>query len=234
MDSKTKIPKHVAIILDGNRRFAKKLGFRVERGHELGSKKAEELLEWCREIGIKELTLYCLSLENFNRMKREFAFLMSLFKKQFEKLGKDERIHKNKVKIKFIGRLKLLPQNLQKLMNEIMDSTKRYNNYRLNFAIAYSGRAEIIDAINNIIEKIKKKEKIKKINENLFSKELYLSSEPDLLIRTAGEKRISNFLLWQSSYSELVFSEKLWPEFSKKDFLECIEEYSRRERRFGR
>jgi tritrans,polycis-undecaprenyl-diphosphate synthase [geranylgeranyl-diphosphate specific] len=226
------VPRHIGIILDGNRRFSKRLMMKPWKGHEWGAKKVEALLEWCKEFGIKELTLYCFSIENFDRPKREFDYLMDLFKREFEK---DERIHKNKIKVNFIGRLWMFPKPLQKIMNKLMKMTEKYDNYTVNFAMAYGGRAEIIDATKQISEQVKKgKLDIKDINEKVFSKNLYLDSEPDLIIRTA-ESRLSGFLLWQGSYAEIIFlPNKLWPEFEKKDFVACLREYDSRERRFGK
>jgi len=225
----------VAIVLDGNRRYSKKLGLKLFQGHDYGAKKVEKLFDWCMELGIKELTLYSFSVENFNRSKEEVNFLMNLFRKHFKKLMKDERIEKDKIKINFIGRLDLFPKDIEEQMHEIMEKTRDYDNFTVNFALGYGGRQEIVDATKKIIEKINNKElKIEDIDENTFSNNLYLNSEPDIFIRPGGEKRISNFLLWQASYSELVFLEKLWPEFTKEDLLWCIEEFKKRERRFGK
>jgi tritrans,polycis-undecaprenyl-diphosphate synthase [geranylgeranyl-diphosphate specific] len=218
---------HVGIILDGNRRFAKSLDKKPWQGHEAGAEKVEQLLEWCEEFEVNEITLYCFSIENFKRTKEEVDFLMKLFKKWFTKFGKDKRIDKNKIKIKFIGETKLLGKDIQKIINKLEEKTKDYNNYIINFAIAYGGRQEIISAIKKLFDE--KKE----INEKNFQESLWLSSEPDLIIRTGGEKRTSNFLPWQSIYSEWIFSEKLWPEFTKQDFEKAIQEFKNRERRFG-
>ena len=229
------VPKHIGIILDGNRRFAKRLMLKPWKGHEFGAKKVEKLFDWCKELGLKELTLYSFSLENFNRPKKEFDYLMNLFRQEFRKLLDDKRIDKDKIKIRFIGRLNLLPSDLQKLMKEIMEKTKKYNNYAINFALAYSGRAEIIDAVKRIVEKIEKKDLSEKdINEKNFLSELYIKDEPDLIIRTGGERRISGFLLYQGSYAELSFCDKMWPEFEKKDLITAIEDFKMRDRRFGK
>ena len=231
----TKNPTNIAIVLDGNRRYAKKLGLKAFKGHEFGIKKLEELMDWCIELGIKELTLYSFSTENFNRSKAEINFLFNLFKKQFKKLKNDRRIEENKIRINFIGRLSLFPEDLQKEMHEIMEKTKENDGFTVNFAIGYGGRTEIVDATKKIIEKINKNElKINDINEEVYSDNLYLKSEPDILIRPGGEKRISNFLLFQIAYSELFFIKKLWPEFTKEDLINIIEEYKKRERRFGK
>ena len=150
---------------------------------------------------------------------------MNLFRKQFKKLSNDKRIDKEKIRINFIGRLNKFPKDMQETMKGLMKKTESHKNFKINFAMGYSGRAEIIDAVQKI--------KGKKLNENSFKKYLYLSSEPDLLIRPGGEIRISNFLIWQSSYAELYFTKKLWPDFTKKDLKKAINNYKKRERRFG-
>lgn len=229
------IPKHVAIILDGNRRYAKKKGLPGWSGHLIGSKKVDKLLDWCKELKIREITLYTFSMENFKRSKMEINHLMNLFRKRFEKENKDKKIMKEGVRIRFIGRKYMFPKDLQKSMAELEKKTKNNKNYLFNFAMGYSGRTELVDAVKKIAEKVKKKTlKTKNINEEIIRKHLYLQDYPDLIIRTAGEKRISNFLIFQAAYSELVFVNKFWPEFSKKDFINCIKEFSQRERRFGK
>lgn len=219
---------HIGIILDGNRRFAKSLDQKPWKGHEAGAKKIEELLDWAEELDVKELTLYCFSIENFNRTKEEVEFLMSLFKKWFKKFENDERIKKNGIKIRFIGEKNLLSKDIQEIMNRIENKTKNNDNYIINFALAYGGRQEILSAIKKLI-----KEK-KEVNEKNFQGSLWLSDEPDFIIRTGGEKRTSNFLLWQSAYSEWVFFDKMWPEFTKQDLEKSIKEFRNRERRFGK
>jgi len=214
---KQKNPKHLAIILDGNRRFAKKLMLEPWRGHELGAEKIEKLLEWCKELEIRELTLYCFSLENFNRPKKEFA-----------KLKNDKRVHDNKIKIKFVGRRDLFDLELQRIIKELEEITKDYNDYKINFALGYGGRQEIVEAIKKLVENGGE------INEENLKKNLWLENEPDLIIRTGGEKRSSNFLPWQSIYSEWIFLEKMWPEFTKEDLVMCIDEFNARNRRFGK
>jgi len=232
----SKIPKHIGIIIDGNRRFAKRLMMKPWKGHEWGAKKFEQLLEWSKEYGIKELTLYTFSIENFDRPKEEFNFLMNLFLKETQKIKQDEsKIHKNKIRINFIGRIYMFPEAVQKAMHELMDSTKAYTNFIVNFAMAYGGRAEIIDATKKIAEQVKQgKLNIDEINEEVFKKNIYLESEPDLIIRTS-ERRLSGFLLWQGTYAEIQFlPDVLWPEFTKEHFIQCIEDYMNRERRFGK
>jgi tritrans,polycis-undecaprenyl-diphosphate synthase [geranylgeranyl-diphosphate specific] len=226
---------HVGLILDGNRRFSKKLMKEPWKGHDYGAKKIEQLLDWSNELGIKELTLYCFSIENFNRPKIEFDYLMDLFRKEIPNLISDKRIFENKIKVNFIGRINLFPKDIYDNMLKVMEKTKSHNNFKLNFAMAYGGRAEIIDAVKKISCDVKNgKISCNQINEDIFKKYLYIESEPDLIIRTSGEKRISGFLLWQGSYSELCFCDKLWPEFEKEDFIKAIEDYKKRDRRFGK
>jgi len=220
--------KHLGIIIDGNRRFAKRLMLEPWRGHELGAEKLANFLEWCKELGIKELTLYCFSLENFNRPKIEFDFLMKIFKKEFSKLKTDKRVHDNKIKIRFIGKRELFDKEIQNLIKDLEELTKDYNDYIINFALGYGGRQEIIEAIKKLVKSGKE------INEENLQKNLWLSDNIDLIIRTGGEKRTSNFLPWQSTYAEWIFLDKMWPEFEKQDLIECIKEFKNRQRRFGK
>ncbi|MDO8628535.1 MAG: polyprenyl diphosphate synthase [Nanoarchaeota archaeon] len=228
------VPKHIGIILDGNRRFAKQLMAKPWKGHEWGADKLEHVFAWCRDYGIKELTLYVLSIENFNRPKEEFDYLMDTFRKGFDKLLKDPRLKEN-VKLRFIGRLHMLPQDVQERMQELTEKTKNNTQYIINFAIAYGGRAEVVDAVQKLAQDVQAgKIQPAQINEESIGQHLYMQDEPDLIIRTGGEKRLSNFLLWQNSYTELIFLDILWPEFSKEDFVKCLEDYSQRKRRFGK
>lgn len=230
-----KVPKKIAIILDGNRRFAKRLLLKPHKGHEWGAKKVEELLDWCKELGIKEVTLYAFSHQNFDRPKEEFNYLMNIFRKEFNKLLDDSRLEENDIKITFIGMIWKFPKDIQKVMHRLMEKTKNHKSYQINFAMAYGGREEVIDAVKKVVESIKKgKLNIEEINEKTFGKNLYLNHEPDLVIRTGGEHRTSNFLIWQSHYSEWFFLEKMWPEFEKEDLIKVMEDFSKRERRFGK
>ncbi|VVB82434.1 Tritrans,polycis-undecaprenyl-diphosphate synthase (GGDP specific) [uncultured archaeon] len=219
---------HVGIIIDGNRRFAKQIGKKPWDGHKAGAEKVNELFTWAKELGIKELTLYCFSTENFNRPKEEVQFLMDLFKKWFKKMGDDKRIREYKIKIKFIGKRELLDKEVLKIMDDLEEKTKENNNYLINFAMAYGGRQEILSAVKKLIES---KEEV---NEENFEKNLWLSDKPDFIIRTGVEKRSSNFLPWQSAYSEWIFFDKMWPEITKEDLKSAIEEFQSRERRFGK
>jgi len=231
------VPKHVAIIMDGNRRFATELGLPPNAGHLFGRDKLEEVLEWCFDLEIKNLTVYAFSTENFDRNSTEVKTIMTLCRNELEKASKDSRIHKNQVKIRVIGRLDLLPGDISKSAQTVMDKTKDYNNYSLNIAIAYGGREEIIQAIQKIASDVKEnKLNIEDIKEPIVSKYLYTNGlpDPDLILRTSGEERISNFLLWQLAYSELYFSDVYWPAFQKRDFLKAIKTCQQRKRRFGK
>lgn len=231
------VPKHLGIIMDGNRRFARKLGLDPVSGHEAGKKKLEEVVEWCRDAGIKVLTVYAFSTENFDRDNREVDALMRMFAESFRKMADDERIHKNKVRIRAIGRLDMLPEYVRDAIEYAQEKTKDYSDYIFNIAIAYGGRIEIVDAIRNIAKDAKAgKLDLKDINENTVSKRLYTADlpDPDLILRTSGEERISNFLLWQIAYSELCFVDVYWPEFTKRDLLRAIRTYQKRERRIGK
>lgn len=232
------VPKHIGVILDGNRRFAKRLMVKPWQGHEWGAKKFREFLEWCFETGIDEVTAYVFSIQNFNRPTEEFNYIMKVFKEEVSDLLKAEnlkKLNKEGTRINFIGRNWMLPKELQELQQQVMKATSQNNKKAINFAMAYGGREEIIEAVKKIAENVKNgKLDINKINEEMFTKELSITSEPDLIIRTGGEQRMSNFLPWQSTYSEFIFIEKMWPEITKDDFLQCIQEYENRERRFGK
>ncbi len=234
-----KVPAHIGIILDGNRRFAKRLMLEPWKGHEWGAKKVKELLRWCDGTGVKYLTLYSLSEENIkSRPKTELEFLLKIFEKEFIAITKKEHdVHKNKVRVKVIGRTNILPKSLREAIAKAEESTKNYRDYFLNLAIAYGGQQEITDGVIKIAKDVSSGIiKPEQINEDLIRHSLYTNGAPypDMIIRTGGEKRLSNFLLWQSAYSELFFIDKMWPEFSKDDFLSIIEEFKQRQRRFGK
>jgi tritrans,polycis-undecaprenyl-diphosphate synthase [geranylgeranyl-diphosphate specific] len=234
---KNPVPEHVAVIMDGNRRFAADLGLTPNAGHLFGRDKIKELLEWCFELEIKNLTLYAFSTENFQRSNNEVKTLMNLCKEELDKATKDSRIHKNKVKVRVLGHLGSLPKNIRESAQYLMDETKNYDNYSLNIALAYGGREEIIQAIQNIAKDVKKGElKIEDITEPKVSKYLYTNGlpDPDIILRTSGEERISNFLLWQLAYSELYFSDVYWPALQKRDFLKAIKTCQQRQRRYGK
>ena len=209
--------KHLAIIIDGNRRYAKNKSLKQWKGHSLGAENLENFFNWCMEFEIKEITIYTLSTENLNRDKNELNHLFSLFKKFFNRLKENKKIDENKIRIKIIGKKSLLPSEIQELCNEIENKTKENDNYKINFCIAYGGRLELLEAFNSL------KNKEKEITEKELTNSLWLTSEPDLIIRTGNRKRTSNFLPWQSVYSEWLFLEKMWPEFTKQDLKEAIE-----------
>jgi tritrans,polycis-undecaprenyl-diphosphate synthase [geranylgeranyl-diphosphate specific] len=230
------MPGHVAIIMDGNRRFAKERGLKPCEGHHFGKQKIEEVLNWCFELKIKNLTIYAFSTENFKRRNEEVKTLMDLCKKELEKASNDSRIHKNKVKIRVIGKIESLPADIAESAKTVMNKTKQYDDYSFNIAIAYGGREELIQAIQKIADDVKKEKlKISEIKEPVVSKYLYTNGlpDPDLVLRTSGEERISNFLLWQLAYSELYFSDVYWPAFQKRDFLKAIRNVQQRQRRYG-
>ncbi len=230
------VPKHIGIILDGNRRFAKKLMLKPWKGHEWGMEKVKKLLEWCKEVGVPEITLYAFSIQNFQRPKDEFEYLMNLFADAFKKLMTSEDKKKlEEIQIRFIGRTWMFPQEVQDEMKKLTEMTANNKPYKINFAMAYGGREEVIDAVKKIADAVKQgKVDIDSINEQTFAENLYLNSEPELIIRTGGDHRTSNFLIWQSHYSEWFFLEKTWPEFEKEDLIQVINEFQTRERRFGK
>ena len=230
-------PHHIGVILDGNRRFALKKGLDAKEGHFFGAEKVEELLIWCLRFGIKIITLYVFSTENFNRSSAEVEKIMGLLVAKLHKINKDPLIVNNKVRVKIIGRRDDLSDNIIALINEIEEKTKEYNKHILNIALSYGGRAEIVDAVRKIATKVQEKEiNITEIDEETINEHLYTEGipDPDLIIRTSGEERLSGFLLWQSAYSELYFTDIYWPAFRKIDLWRAIRIYQQRERRYGK
>ncbi|MFC1803841.1 polyprenyl diphosphate synthase [Thermoproteota archaeon] len=232
-------PKHIGVIMDGNRRWARQRDMIPWEGHWEGAEKTEQFLDWCLELNIKTITLYSFSTENFNREEEEVVELFKLFEKMLERVLSSDIIHKNKVRIRAIGRIETLPQNLQDLIQRVEESTKVYERYYLNVAIAYGGRAEIVDAMRVIAKKVKNGViEPDEINEQVIEANLYTSHlpypDPEIIIRTSGESRLSNFLVWQSAYSELFLVDVYWPSFRKIDFMRAIRGYQMRKRRFGR
>lgn len=228
IDQKLVIPSHIAIIMDGNGRWAEKHGKKRTFGHEKGAKIAEKVIEWSVQLGVKYLTLYSFSTENWKRPKQEVDFLFDLFIKYL--YAKVKKIVSNDVKIRFNGRIDLLPEKLITACENIEEQSKNNSKLEVILAINYGGRKEILDAIQKIINNGNKE-----ITEELFKKYLYLPDvpDPDLIIRTSGEKRLSNFLIWQSAYSEYYFTKVLWPDFSENDYLKAIKDYSIRKRKYG-
>ncbi len=231
-----RVPRHVGIILDGNRRFAREANMGVTQGHALGADKLEEVLKWCRELGIKHVTVFAFSTENFNRSEEEVKAIMDMFVEKFKKIADDKRVHKHKIRVHVIGDLNRLPKRVVDAIREAEDATSGYDGYSLNLAIGYGGRVELVNAVRRICERVKRGElKPSDVDERLVGSHLYTAGlpDPDLIIRTSGEERLSGFLLWQAAYSELYFCEAYWPRFSKIDFLRAIRTYQSRERRFG-
>jgi tritrans,polycis-undecaprenyl-diphosphate synthase [geranylgeranyl-diphosphate specific] len=231
-------PEHIAIILDGNRRWASEQALNLFSGHEKGADKVEQLIDWCLQLGVKSITLYMFSTENFQRSKSEVEEIMRIAEERFQRILADERIHENKVRVKVIGRVNLLPEHLQQLIADVEKSTEGYDKHFLNFAFAYGGRAEIVDAAKKIAEKVGTGDlSPDEVDEQLFEKHLYTShmpnQDPDLIIRTSGEERLSGFLLWQSAYSELCFLDVYWPDFRFIDLLRAVRTFQNRKRRFG-
>ena len=228
---KKKLPRHIAIIMDGNGRWAKKRRLPRIEGHRRGANSLREAITACAKLGIKYLTVYAFSTENWKRPKAEVKFLMRLLSQAIDK--ELNELKKNKIRVRFIGRTNMLPKKLQRKIKGAESSTKTNKRLNLNVCLSYGGRAEIVDAIKLLL---KKEVNSGKITESLLAKHLYTAGmpDPDLLIRTASEFRISNFLLWQIAYSEIWVTHTLWPDFKEKHLIEAIKEYQKRERRFGK
>ena len=229
------VPKHIAIIMDGNGRWAKERGLPRIAGHREGINSVREITRICGEIGVKYLTLFTFSTENWNRPKREVKALMTLLLSTIKKEIKE--LHKNNVKFSTIGDISILPKSTESGIKEGIELT--FNNSGLNLILAlnYGSRQEILSAVNNIISDINKKDiEIDSIDENIFSSYLYTNNcpDPDLLIRTSGELRISNFLLWQSAYTEMYLTDTYWPSFRENELFQAILDFQNRERRFGK
>ncbi|MBL7196481.1 MAG: isoprenyl transferase [Candidatus Omnitrophica bacterium] len=234
MLDKNNLPKHIAIIMDGNGRWAKKRNLPRTAGHRKGLKVVEEIIEAAARLGIKVLSLYAFSTENWKRSKTEINMLLGalnyFLKKNINKLMK------NNIKLRTMGDISRFPAHIRKLLADVGEMTEHNSGLILNLALNYGARFEIMEATKKIVERIvNDKLKINNLNENKFSQFLYTKDlpDPDLLIRTSGEMRISNFMLWQLSYTELYFCNKFWPDFSEDDLKDAIREYQKRERRFG-
>lgn len=228
-------PKHIAIIPDGNRRWARSKGISIRDGYEAGARKAEDFFEWSIiKHHIPQITLYSLSTENIDkRLIEELDILVDIYERQFYKIADDDRVHERKVKLNFLGELSLLPYKLTKAMDYATSNTKNYSNHIVNFLMCYGGRWEIIKAIKNLFRE-SSNFNIDDLTEDTFSKYLIIKGiEPDMVIRTA-EKRFSNFLLWQTAYSEVFFIDKYWPDFMMSDFENILKEFSSKKRSFGK
>lgn len=230
-------PHHIGVIVDGNRRFARGRGMSSTEGHSAGSEKLEDFLRWCRKLDIHIVTLYGFSTENYSRPDEEVDYLMDLILRKLKQYQVDPEIQRSGVKIKVIGQRENLSAEMIEEIEKTEELTKDNDNFLLNIAISYGGRAEIIDAVKKIAEEIQSgRMSPEDISEQVFGNYLYTEGipDPDLIIRTSGEERLSGFLLWQSAYSELYFTEVYWPAFRMIDFWRAIRVYQQRERRFGR
>lgn len=234
MEDIVNIPQHIAIIMDGNRRWAREKGLETKEGHKAGADNLEKIAKYCNEVGVKYLTVYAFSTENWKRSKEEVSALMLLLRNYLKKFSKNA--NKEGIKINVLGDISILDDGLRKSINEAMERTKNGTGLTLNIAFNYGGRDEITKAMKKIAQKvIDNKISIDDINEDLISKNLYTENQPDpdLLIRPGGELRTSNFLPWQLVYSEFYFVDKYWPDFDKNDMLEAIRTYDKRNRKFG-
>lgn len=230
-----KIPRHVAIIMDGNGRWAKNRFMPRIKGHEQGGQSVISAIESCKKFGIKYLTLYAFSVENWSRSQDEVSGLMMLLLRFIDKYEKE--LHKHAIRLQILGRLEDLPNKVQEILKRVIEETSCYTEYSLSLALSYGGRTEIISATKKIAQKVALGELlVDEIDEEVFAENLYLPGipDPDLMIRTSGEMRISNFLLWQLSYAELYFADVLWPDFGEKEFYAALLEYNNRDRRFGK
>lgn len=232
--SNAAIPRHVAIIMDGNGRWAKARGLPRIRGHHVGADSVRAILLACRKIGVEYLTLYAFSSENWVRPRAEVSGLMSLLRRFLRQQAHE--LHENKVRLRVIGHTQDLPDTVRQELEKVMAETCHYTEGHLILALSYGGRQEITDAVRALARKVEKRElKAADITEETIARHLYLPDvpDPDYMIRTSGEMRISNFLLWQLSYAELYVTDVLWPDFREPQFLEAMAEYGRRHRRFG-
>ena len=228
------LPKHIAIIMDGNRRWAKARGLTTKDGHKAGSKNLDNIATFCNEIGIKYLTLYAFSTENWKRTQEEVSALMFILKANLDSMLR--KLDLKNIKIRVIGEKENIPPDIQKKIDKLVEKTKNNTGLVLNIAFNYGGRAELVHSTKVIAEKVKSGEiDIEDINEKLISDSIYTAGQPDpdLMIRTSHELRTSNFLPWQLTYSEFYFPDKHWPEFDREDLIEAIKIYQKRNRRFG-
>lgn len=228
------LPKHIAIIMDGNRRWAKARGLTTKDGHKAGSKNLDNIATFCNEIGIKYLTVYAFSTENWKRTQEEVSALMFILKANLDSMLR--KLDLKNIKIRVIGEKENIPPDIQKKIDKLVEKTKNNTGLVLNIAFNYGGRAELVHSTKVIAEKVKSGEiDIEDINEKLISDSIYTAGQPDpdLMIRTSHELRTSNFLPWQLTYSEFYFPDKHWPEFDREDLIEAIKIYQKRNRRFG-
>ena len=235
-------PRHVGLILDGNRRFALEKGLKtITEGHRMGADKLDEVLSWCEELKIRNTTVWVFSTENVSRSREEVKELLQVIEWKIQQLAQDPLTHKRRMKIKAIGKMELLPETTRRVIKEAEEATRDYENFSLNIALGYGGRQEIADALKDLVRKklsngASLEDIIGHVTPDEIGRHLYTLDlpDPDLIIRTSGEIRMSGFLLWQSAYSEFYFCDVYWPAFRKIDFLRAIRSYQQRERRFGR
>ena len=235
------LPKHIGIIMDGNRRFAKAAGLDVKAGHDYGAGKAREVLDWCLELGIKHVTLWGFRTENRGRAPEEVSHLHELFAEQARSLLNDERLHANRVRVRVIGDIDDFPAAAKQALRDMEAATEAYDGMSVNVALGYGGREEIVDAVKRLLTEeggngATPRELAERISADAITRYLYTAGlpDPDFVIRTSGEVRLSGFLLWQTAYSEFYFCDANWPEFRKVDFLRALRSFQARERRFGR
>ena len=226
---------HVAIIMDGNRRFAKRLMKHKAEGHRHGAKKLKEVLRWCKEENVGELTVFAFSRQNTSRPQEEFDYLMDVTRSMVNDMSsKKGEIQRLGIRVRFAGNMGIFPQDVQESALKIVEDTKENTSYTLNICFGYGGREEITDAVRLITRDVSQgKLSADDIDEATIRSRLDIASEPDIIIRTGGEIRLSNFLLWQCAYSELFFVDTMWPEFSKQEFLNILGDFKQRDRRFG-
>ena len=228
------LPVHVAIIMDGNRRWAKQRGLDIKVGHKEGAKTLEKIVRYAKKVGIKYITVYAFSTENWKRSEDEVGALMILLQAYLDSYAK--RADTEGIKVKVLGDISVLPKGMQSTIGKLEERTKDNTDINFNIALNYGGRDEIVKAVRKIAEKVKEDEiKIEDINEEIISNNLYTSGmpDPDVVVRTSGEMRTSNFLPWQIVYSEFIFVEKNWPDFNEEDLDKVIEIYQKRNRKFG-
>jgi short-chain Z-isoprenyl diphosphate synthase len=236
-----RLPKHIGLIMDGNRRFARSVGLDVKAGHDYGAGKARDVLDWCLELGIKHVTLWGFSTDNRGRAPEEVTHLYSLFAQQARDLIQDPRLHKNRVRVRLIGDIEDFPDEAKEALKAMEHATEGYDNMLLNVALGYGGREEIVTAVKKLLrEKARQTAKPEELVDSVCAQEierhLYTAGvpDPDFVIRTSGEVRLSGFLLWQTAYSEFYFCDAFWPSFRKVDFLRAVRSFQERERRFGK
>ena len=237
-----RLPRHIGVIMDGNRRFARELANApASFGHARGAEKLHQLLGWCYDFGIPVVTVWSFSLDNFQRDTSEVEHLFQLFEDKTRELAKRDELHTNEVRVRYIGKLNLLPESLQEAIRAVEEQTASHKRFHLNIAMAYGGREEITDAFRRYLAEQAEQGKTldearAAFDDSAIEPYLYLSGlpEPDLILRTSGEVRLSGFLLWQSAYSELFFADTYWPSFRKIDFLRALRAFHQRHRRYGK